>query len=142
MARAPARHAERQRSAGLVLDAGALQALERRHLRLLMDLREAHTLGAPIYVPAGALAQAWRGGPRSAALARLLKQPCSVVRVDEISARQIGEFIACFGTGVSRPDIVDAQVALIGRATGSLVWTSDPKDMLRYGVSSSHIRRL
>ena len=62
-----------------MLDAGALQALERRHLRLLVDLRRAYELGLPVRIPAGALAQSWRGGPRSATIARLLKQPCTVV---------------------------------------------------------------
>lgn len=128
---------------GLVLDAGALQALENRPIRLLIDLQRAHALGLPIRIPAGSLAQSWRGGPRSAALARLLKQPCSVVQVDERSAREIGEFIA----GVhrrrrSKPDIVDAHVALVTRTTRSLVWTSDPDDMLAYQVERDFIRRL
>ncbi|HEY4160093.1 MAG TPA: hypothetical protein VGM29_18400, partial [Polyangiaceae bacterium] len=60
-----------------MLDAGALLALETRHIRLLADLARAHELGLPIRIPAGCIAQVWRGGPRSASLARLLKQPCS-----------------------------------------------------------------
>lgn len=128
---------------GLVLDAGALQALEGRPIRLLVDLQRAHALGLPIRIPAGALAQSWRGGPRSAALARLLKQPCSVVQVDERSAREIGEFVAA--TRVPRgakPDIADAQVALVARSTKSLVWTSDPDDMASYGVPNELVRKL
>ena len=128
---------------GLVLDAGALQALEKRHVRLLVDLRRAHDLGLPIRIPAGALAQSWRGGPRSAPIARLLRQPCSVVSVDERSAKQIGEFIAKLPfAGHETPDIVDAHVALIARATKSLVWTSDPGDMQRYAVPADFVRRL
>ena len=92
---------------GLVLDAGALQALERRHLRLLVDLRRTNDHGLPIRIPAAALAQAWRGGPRSAALARLLKQPCTVVELDERSAESVGEFIASLRPGEpSKPDVV------------------------------------
>jgi hypothetical protein len=128
---------------GLVLDAGALQALERRPIRLLVDLQRAHALGLPIRIPAGSLAQSWRGGPRSAALARLLKQPCSVVQVDDRSARQIGEFIAgVHRPGRSKPDVVDAHVALVTRTTRSLVWTSDPDDMLAYQVERDFIRKL
>ena len=126
-----------------MLDAGALQALERRPLRLLVDLRRAHELGAPIRIPAGALAQSWRGGARNAVLARLLKQPCTVVQIDERSAKTIGEFIASLRFDErAKPDIVDAHVALLARLTRSLVWTSDPAHMARYQVDPNMIRRL
>jgi hypothetical protein len=128
---------------GLVLDSGALQALENRPIRLLTDLKLAHDLRLPIRVPAGCIAQSWRGGPRSAALSRLLKQPCTVISVDERSAKEVGEFIARIRFLDSRkPDVVDAHVALTTRATKSVVWTSDPGDMKRYGVHSDFIRRL
>jgi hypothetical protein len=136
---------ERQKAAapGLVLDAGALQALEGRPVRLLADLKLAHDLGLPIRIPAGSLAQSWRGGPRSASLARLLKQPCTVVQVDERAAREIGEFVASLRLSEpQKPDVVDAHVALTTRATRSLVWTSDPEDMARYRVGAEFIRRL
>ncbi|HEX4341283.1 MAG TPA: hypothetical protein VH062_35480 [Polyangiaceae bacterium] len=127
---------------GLVLDAGALQALEQRHLRLLVDLRRANELGLPVRIPAGALAQSWRGGPRSATIARLLKQPCTVVQVDERAAREIGEFIASLRITETKPDVVDAHVALLARSTRSLVWTSDPDDMARHRVDEDLIRRV
>jgi hypothetical protein len=139
------RQADREVAAepGLVLDAGALQALEDHPIRLLADLQRAHDLGLPIRIPAGSLAQSWRGGPRSATLARLLKQPCTVVQVDERSAREIGEFIASLRLPEHvRPDIADAHVALTTRATRSLVWTSDPEDMASYQVGTDFIRRI
>ncbi len=127
---------------GIVLDAGALRAIERHDLALTVALATAHELGLPIRIPAVALAQVWRGGPRSAPLARLLKQPATVVGVDERTARQIGEFIATvrLPDGV-RPDVGDAHVALTTRATQSLVFTSDPKDMARFGVDPRRIRK-
>jgi hypothetical protein len=129
--------------AGLVLDAGALQALERRNIRLLADLKRAGELGLPIRIPAGSLAQSWRGGPLSATLARLLKQACTIVQVDERSAKEIGEFLArCRLSDTEKPDVVDAHAALVARATRSLVWTSDPDDMLRYQVNADFIRRV
>lgn len=140
-----ARRADRKlgTSPGLVLDAGALQALEDHPIRLLADLQRAHDFGLPIRIPAGSLAQSWRGGPRSATLARLLKQPCTVVQVDERSAREIGEFIASLRLPEQhKPDIADAHVALTTRATRSLVWTSDPEDMARYNVRTEFIRRI
>ncbi|CAN5281435.1 hypothetical protein BH09MYX1_BH09MYX1_28200 [soil metagenome] len=72
---------------GLVLDAGALHALERYDVHLTVALATAHRLGLPIRIPAAALAQVWRGGPQSAPVARLLKQPSTVVAIDERTAR-------------------------------------------------------
>jgi predicted nucleic acid-binding protein len=127
----------------VVLDAGALLALERHPIRLLADLELAQSLGLPIRIPAAALAQAWRGGARSAALARLLKQPCTVVQVDERAAREVGEFIAAVHRRREvKPDVVDAHVALTTRSTGSVVWTSDADDMRAYDVGEEFIRPL
>lgn len=140
--RAPRPAEATSNAAGLVLDAGALLALERRNIRLLADLKRADELGLPIRVPAGSLAQAWRGGPRSASIARLL-QYASTVRVDEGSAKEIGVFLAHLRFPESeKPDVVDAHVALVTRATQSLVWTSDPSDMVRYGVETKLVRKL
>lgn len=128
---------------GLVLGAGALRALERHDLGLVVALRAAYRLNLAIRIPAGALAQVWRGGPRSAPLARLLKQPVAVVSVDERAARQIGELIAHLRLAEGeKVDVVDAHVALTTRATRSLVFTSDPNDMARYGVAPTQIRKL
>lgn len=143
MKRLRARPAEPSATPGLVLDAGALRALEAHDVALLLALRAAHRLSLPIRIPAAALAQVWRGGPRSAPLARLLRQPTTVVSVDERAARQIGEFIARLRLpDGARVDVVDAHVALTTRATKSLVWTSDPDDMARYGVAAPQIRRV
>ena len=128
---------------GIVLDAGALQALEQRNIRLLADLKHAGDLGLPIRIPAGSLAQSWRGGPRSASIARLLKHPCTVAQVDERSAKEIGEFLAHLDLPRGeRPDVVEAHVALVARTTRSLVWTTDPRDMARYGVEPDFVRRV
>ena len=137
------RPADPSHAPGLVLDAGALRALEHHDVVLAAALRTAHRLDLPIRIPAAALAQVWRGGPKSAPLARLLKQPATVVSVDELAARQIGEFIACvhLPDGV-RVDVVDAHVALTTRATRSLVWTSDPEGMAQYGVGPEQIRKI
>ena len=143
MKRRRARPAERSDSPGLVLDAGALRALEGHDVALAVALRTAQKLNLAIRIPATALAQVWRGGPRSAPLARLLKQPATVVAVDERAARQIGEFVARLRLpDEARIDVVDAHVALTTRATKSLVWTSDPEDMARYGVDSRQIRKI
>jgi hypothetical protein len=127
----------------MVLDAGALRALEHHDVALAAALRMAHRLDLPIRIPAAALAQVWRGGPRSAPLARLLRQLAPVVSVDEPAARQIGEFIAAAHLpDGARADVVDAHVALTTRATRSVVWTSDPENLARYGVRAEQIRKI
>jgi predicted nucleic acid-binding protein len=112
--------------AGLTLDAGALLAVERGNPRVRALLRRATQIPLPIAVPAGVVAQAWRGGPRQARVARLLADPnTEVVPLDDPTARAVG--LLCARTGHS--DIVDVSVALCARVRGHTVVTSDPGDM-------------
>ena len=74
-------------------------------------------------VPAGVLAQGWRGGPQ-AELSRLLVG-CRVEGLDEVRARAAGT--ACGRAGTS--DVVDASVVVGAVARGDLVVTSDPRDI-------------
>jgi len=111
---------------GLTLDAGALIQLERGDERLRALLRRAHQAQLPLAVPAGALAQAWRGGPRQARIARLLADPdVRVVVLDEPTARAVGLL-----AGRSRhADVVDVSVALCAAERGDAVVTTDPGDI-------------
>ncbi len=70
----------------LVLDAGALIALERgdRQVRALVKVGDA---AGKVIVPASALAQVWRGGPRSARLALMIKL-ADVDALDESRAEE------------------------------------------------------
>lgn len=113
-------------SDGLTLDTGALLALERGDPRVRALLRRALEAQRELAVPAGVVAQAWRGGPRQARVARLLAD--SVVRVpalDDLTARAVG--LLCGRTGC--PDVVDVHVALHAREAGHAVVTSDPDDL-------------
>jgi len=79
-----------------------------------------------IHIPAGALAQAWRGSPRQAVLAALLKEDnVRVWPLDEPTARAAGELCARHGTA----DVVDAQVALCAANVGGVLVTSDPIEL-------------
>lgn len=71
------------RVTGLTLDTGALLALERGDSRVRALLRRALESGIGFSVPAGVVAQSWRGGPRQARVARLLGDPA----VDEPGIR-------------------------------------------------------
>lgn len=110
---------------GVVLDAGALIALERNDRAVWAAVKLAALRSVDVLVPSAALAQVWRGAPRQAALARAL-QHCVIASFDEV-ARAVGEL--CGRTRTR--DICDAQVAIVAAASGDVLYTSDPKDMLR-----------
>ncbi len=90
-------------------------------------LRRAIERRSVVAVPAGVVAQAWRGGPRQARIARLLADPVTAVpALDDPTARAVG--LLCGRSG--HPDVVDVHVALHARGHGAAVVTSDP-DHLR-----------
>lgn len=112
----------------LVLDAGALIALDRNDRSVWAMLRNAADDSAEVSVPAGVIAQAWRDGGRKALLARALGH-CDEVPLDGPLARATGLLCGCAGTA----DIVDAFVALIAAARSqsgpAALVTSDPTDL-------------
>lgn len=109
----------------IVLDAGALIALERMDRAMWLDVRSVASRAGEVVVPSTALAQAWRGAASQATLARAL-QYCVIAAFDPF-ARAIGEL--CGRTRTS--DICDAHVAFVAAAGGDILYTSDPADMLR-----------
>jgi hypothetical protein len=114
---------------GFTLDTGALIALERGEERI--DALLARTLAMPdtaIHIPAGVLAQAFRGGSRQARLARLLKHPqTNVVPLDAILAQVVGILLGARGAD----DVVDASVVVCARRYRQPVVTGDPQDLRR-----------
>ena len=108
-----------------VLDAGALLALERNDRELWAALKLAALNGEDIDVPSTALAQAWRGGPRQAQLAKALEH-CVIGAFDPV-ARRVGEL--CGRTRTA--DICDAHVAILAAGEGTILYTSDPDDLRR-----------
>ena len=90
---------------GLTYDTGALIAAERDD-RLLWSLhRAAIARGLPPTVPAGVLAEAWRGGPQHR-MSMLLKG-CRVEDLSEEQARRVGVLVAQSGLD----DAMDVAVA-------------------------------
>lgn len=111
---------------GLTLDTGALIGLERGDERVRSLLRWAAANRVPIAVPAGVVAQAWRGGPRQARVARLLADPdVTVVVLDDLTARAVGMLAGRTG----HDDVVDISVALCAGERGDIVVTADPDDI-------------
>jgi hypothetical protein len=105
--------------AGLTYDTGALIAAERDD-RLMWSLhRAAIVRGLPPTVPAGVLAEAWRGGPQHR-LSMLLKG-CRVEDLNETQARRVGALVAACGLD----DTVDVAVADGAMRRGDAVVTSN-----------------
>jgi hypothetical protein len=118
-----------QDSPGLTLDSGALLAFEAGDRRVNILIQRAKDLGRPILIPAGVLAQVWRGrGPRQARLAILLGAKAVAVQdLTRSRAKIVGEL--CSRSRMS--DVIDASVVVAAWANGRVVVTSDPDDIRR-----------
>lgn len=114
---------------GLTYDTGALIAAERADISVWEFHEQAIAAGAIPTVPAGVLAQAWRGGPQ-ALLSRLLAG-CEIEPFDEPEARAAGS--ACAQAGTS--DLVDAAVVVGASTRGDVIFTSDVGDLERIAAS-------
>lgn len=107
----------------LVLDAGALIAIERRDRTTIARLVRAHENAEPVVTSAAVVAQVIRNRGRQVTLERVLagieEEP-----LDSEAARRVGHLLASSRTS----DVVDAALALLA-APGDEVLTSDPKDL-------------
>ncbi len=113
---------------GLTLDAGALIGLERRSKRVTQLLRTARDEQLDIRIPAAVVAQVWRGGPRAAPLARLLRaRDVDLVSLTAVRARAVGQLLG----RTAGTDVVDASVIVCAREHADAVLTSDPDDLRR-----------
>ena len=110
----------------ITFDTGALIAIEHHSRRMQALLEEIDRRDWHIAVPAGAVAQAWRGGSRQARIAVLLSdERTEVVALDDPLARAVG--LLCGRSG--HTDVVDVSVALCARQRNLHVVTSDPEDL-------------
>ena len=111
---------------GVVLDAGAFIALERRNrsmVKLAQLFADART---PLVTSAVVVAQVWRGGgQRQVPLAFLLRRT-TVVDITHSVARALGRILGTSGTS----DPVDAHIVLLARERDWPVLTSDARDLL------------
>ncbi len=108
----------------LVLDCGALIALERNDRAMWRRLKAALLAKSVPVTHGGIVGQAWRGGgPRQALLARALAG-IDVRPLDETLGRSAGSLLARDG-GV---DVIDAGLVLLAEDGDDIV-TSDPGDL-------------
>jgi hypothetical protein len=110
----------------LVLDAGALIAIERADRDTAAVIGAAREEGRAVIVPAGVIGQVWRGGGRQVRLARLLRaRDVWVETLTEAVARAAG--VVCGEAGTT--DVIDASVVLAARRHHATVISSDRTDL-------------
>jgi len=108
----------------LVLDAGALIALDRNDRAMWTRLKAALLAGERPLTHGGVVGQAWRaGGARQARLAVALAG-VEVRALDDIAGRAAGELLA----RCRLRDVIDAALVLLAH-DGDQVVTSDPEDL-------------
>jgi hypothetical protein len=116
----------------LILDSGALLALEREDRAVWRRYESARLAGSTPSSHGGVLGQVWRnGGPRQARLAKALKG-IDIRPLDDALGRRVGALLATTGT----KDVIDAALVLIAE-DGDEIVTSDPGDI---GVLAGHAR--
>jgi len=117
----------------LVLDAGALVAVDRDDRAMMARLRAAQQHGAELRTNAMVIAQVWRDSHgRQASLARLLRA-VDVRAVSHHDGRQAGVLLGVAGTA----DPVDATVVLLA-GPGDRILTGDPDDLTRLAAEAAN----
>jgi hypothetical protein len=118
---------------GLILDAGALVAVDRDDRAMIARLQAAAQHGLELRSNAMVVAQAWRDPHgRQAGLARLLRA-VDVRTIDHEMGRAAGVLLAAADTS----DPIDATVVLLAEP-GDRILTSDPADLTKLATAASN----
>ncbi len=108
----------------LVLDAGALLAVERGDRRISALLKGELADGRPPRTHGGVIGEVWRDGTgRQALLAKAL-HGVEIRAIDDALGRRAGVLLGRTG----RSDVIDAAVVLIAE-DGDEIFTADPTDL-------------
>lgn len=110
---------------GVVLDAGAFIALERRNRTMVHLVRRFAEERTPLCTSAGVVAQVWRGGAHRQVPVAFFLLRTEVVDLTYRVARVLGRMLGATGT----TDPVDAHVVLLARERDWPVLTSDAGDL-------------
>jgi PIN domain nuclease of toxin-antitoxin system len=107
----------------VVLDAGALIAIDKRDRAVGAMLRVLQRDDVPVVTSAAVVAQAWRDPRRQVNLARVLTG-VDIAALDDVAAKKVGELLRVNGTSA----LADAHVALLVQPQ-ERVLTSDEADI-------------
>ncbi len=114
---------------GVTFDTGVLIALERRHAGALALLRACRLSRASITIPAGVVAEWWRGTHRA------LLESGSLEPLSPELAQKAGELLAETGGA----NAVDATVVASAAQRGDLIVTGDAGDLRRLAASLPNV---
>ncbi len=107
----------------VVLDAGALIAIDKRDRAVGAMLRVLQRDDVPVATSAAVVAQTWRDPRRQGNLARVLTG-VDIAALDDVAAKKVGELLRANGTS----DLADGHVALLVQPQ-ERVLTSDEADI-------------
>ena len=115
-------------TSSVVLDAGALIAIERGDRKVLALCKVASAAGSSIVVPAGVVGQAWGDGARQVPIARIIDASGTVIEpLDLEVAKLAGSYCGHAGTS----DVIDATVVIAARHHQAKIVSSDEADLKR-----------
>lgn len=134
---AGSREEERLSPRRLVLDSGAVIALSRGDSRARAYLARARELLIPVEIPVVVVAETIRGGPRDAAVHRVLKKVGEVLPADERHGRTAGRLLGAARSTSTVDALVVAQAIVAG---GAVVLTGDPDDLGRLAAGQPEVR--
>lgn len=119
----------------LVLDAGALVAVEHHDRDVIALIKHERLAGRAPLTHGGVIGQVWRGGAgRQANLARLLPA-LDIIALGSELGRRVGVLLSRTKTA----DVIDAAVALLA-SDGDEILTSDPRDLrLLVKATGAHV---
>jgi len=115
----------------LVLDSGALIALERNDRVMWGRLTLAVRAGAVPTTHGGVVGQVWRGNGARQALLALILANTDVRALDETLGRASGALLA----KTQRRDVIDAALVLLAN-DGDRIYTSDSADIAELAAST------
>lgn len=113
----------------LILDAGALVALERGDPATWRRMENATAAGKRAHTHGGILAQVWRGGSGRQARLVLAMRGVTVHGLDDQLGRATGVLLGRAGTS----DAIDAALVVLAQDDDQVL-TSDPFDIARLAV--------
>jgi hypothetical protein len=114
----------------ILLDAGALIALDRNDRAMWQRLAIARRDGMSLITHGGVIGQVWRKPARHARLAPVLRA-IDVRPLDNELGKLAGELLARSGLS----DVVDAALVALSQ-TDDRIYTSDAEDMLRLAAAA------
>lgn len=108
----------------VILDAGALVAIERGNKRMISVLTRESVEGRPVVTHAGVIGQVWRGGSGRQALLARFAAGLDIRPIDDELGRRAGVLLGSAGGS----DVIDAALVLLSE-DGDQIYTADAADL-------------